>query len=135
MTLEFHKVSKMLQPKIFSSICKNYDLTIEVFKNVLAIKKYKAPYKAREIQLTYDQQKDLFTADFRQDGLFIAARKITEVTGKNIVFTPNLGNTKISAFIKEMPFDAIDKIALSNQLQVTKTKDHFYLIEEAPKMV
>ena len=33
-----------------------------------------------------------------------------------------------------MPFDAaIDKIALSNQLQVTKTKDHFYLIEKASK--
>ena len=119
---------------ILLNLCKNYDLTIEVFGNILAIKKYKAPYKAREIQLTYDQQKDLFTADFRQDSLFIAARKITEVTGKNIVFTLNLGNTRISAFIKEMPFDAaIDKIALSNQLQVTKTKDHFYLIEEASK--
>ena len=67
----------------------------------------------------------------------MAFRKITNVTGKNLVFSEeDLGDRKISAFIKEVPFDAaIDKIALINQLEVTKTKDNFYLFKASSKEV
>ena len=100
---------------ILLNLCKNYDLTIEVFGNILAIKKYKAPYKAREIQLTYDQQKDLFTADFRRIACSSLLGRSQRLQEKYCFYTQSR-NTRISAFIKEMPFDAaIDKIALSNQ--------------------
>jgi type IV pilus assembly protein PilQ len=113
---------------ILLNLCKDYSLTIEVFGNILAIKKYKAPYVPRDIQITYNQQEDLFTADFQQDSLIVASRKITEVTGKNVMYTLGLEKTLISAYIKDMPFEAaIDKIALTNNLEITKTKDNFYL--------
>ena len=48
----------------------------------------------------------------------------------------DLGDRKISAFLKEVPFDAaIDKIALTNQLEVTKTKDNFYLFKASSERV
>jgi type IV pilus assembly protein PilQ len=119
---------------ILLNLCKDHSLTIDVFGNILAIKQYKSPYIAREIFVTYDKINDLFSADFQQDSLSLATRKITEVTGKNVVYTLGLEGTKISGFIKDMPFDAaIDKIALTNNLQVIKTKDNFYLLEEVPK--
>ena len=119
---------------ILLNLCKEYGLTIEVFGNILAIKKYKQPFIAREIPIAYNKERDIFSADFRRDTLLVVARKITEISGKNVVFTLGLENTLISAYIKDMPFDAaIDKIALTNNLIVTKTKDNFYLLQKIPQ--
>jgi type IV pilus assembly protein PilQ len=118
-------------------LCKEHQLSIDFFGNILAIKKYNAPYIAKEIPVLYNSSKDLFTADFQNDSLVLAFRKITTVTGKNLVFSEEaLRDRKISAFIKEVPFDAaIDKIALTNQLEVTKTKDNFYLFKASSEGV
>ena len=116
-------------------LCKEQRLTIDFFDTILALKKYKAPYRAKEIKVDYDSKKDLFSADFQNDSLVLAFRKITMVTGKNLVFSEKeLRNHKISAFLKEVPFDAaIDKIAFSNQLEVTRTKDNFYVFKASSK--
>ena len=118
---------------VLLNLCKEYSLTIEVLGNILAIKKYHAPFVSRDIPVFYNADKDLFSADLQQDSLSAATRKITQVTGKNVVFSVGLGNQQVSAFIKDMPFDAaIHKIALVNQLMITKTKDNFYLFEKLP---
>ena len=118
---------------ILLNLCKQYSLTIEIFGNILAIKKYEPPYVEREIPIAYNKLQDIFSADFRNDSLSVASRKITEVTGRNVVFTLGLEGTLISAYIKDMPFDAaIDKIALTNNLQISKTKDNFYVFEKVP---
>lgn len=116
-------------------LCKEQRLTIDFFDTILALKKYKEPYRAKEIKVDYDSKKDLFSADFQNDSLVLAFRKITMVTGKNLVFSEKeLRNHKISAFLKEVPFDAaIDKIAFSNQLEVTRTKDNFYVFKASSK--
>jgi type IV pilus assembly protein PilQ len=117
-------------------LCKEHQLTIDFFGNILAIKKYISPYIAKDIPVSYNSSKDLFTADFQNDSLVLAFRKITTVTGKNLVFSDkDLGDRKISAFVKEVPFDAaIDKIALTNQLEVTKSKDNFYLFRASTEL-
>ena len=116
---------------ILLNLCKQYSLTIEVFGNILVIKKYDSPYVARKIPISYNSSKDLFSADFRSDSLTVVSREITKVTGKNVVYTLGLEGRLISAYIKDMPFDAaIDKIALTNNLHVSKTKDNFYLLEQ-----
>ena len=116
-------------------LCKEQRLTIDFFDTILALKKYKEPYRAKEIKVDYDSKKDLFSADFQNDSLVLAFRKITMVTGKNLVFSEKeLRNHKISVFLKEVPFDAaIDKIAFSNQLEVTRTKDNFYVFKASSK--
>lgn len=118
---------------VLLNLCKEYGLTIEILGNILAIKKYQAPFVSRDIPVFYNADKDLFSADLQQDSLSAATRKITQVTGKNVAFSLGLGNQQVSAFIKDMPFDAaIHKIALVNQLMITKTKDNFYIFEKLP---
>jgi type IV pilus assembly protein PilQ len=133
-TLNSIKVSQSFKDatakNILLNLCKEYSLTIEVFGNILAIKKYNAPYITREIVITYNESQDLFSGDFQRDSLSIATRKITEITGKNVMYTLGLEGRLISAYVKDMPFEAaIDKIALTNNLEITKTKDNFYLFE------
>lgn len=117
-------------------LCKEYNLTIDLTGNIISLNKLPQKkeevkkYVPRNIPVTYDKSKDLFSIDLQNDTLSIAFKKITDVTGKNLVFSPGLGHKKISGYIKEKSFEsAVDKLAFSNNLTVTKTKDNYYLFE------
>lgn len=113
-------------------LCKEYQLTIDVLGSILSIKKYKKAYVSRDIKASYNKENNLFSVDLQNDTLFVAFKKITDVTGKNLVFAPGIGAKKISAYIKDKPFEsALDKIAFANNLIVIKTKDNYYLFESA----
>ena len=127
-----HNFSNATVKNVFLYLCKEYQLTIDVLGTILSIKKHRIPYVPRDIEAIYNQEKDLFSVNLQNDTLFIAFKKITDVTGKNLVFAPGIGNQKISSYIKEKSFEsAIDKIAFANNLSVTKTKDNYYLFESA----
>lgn len=112
--------------------CKEYNLTIDFTGNILSIRKYtptleKKPH--RVIPISYND--NLFSIDLQKDTLYIAFKQIMDTTGKNLVFTPGIENIPLIGYIQNMPFDsAIDKIALSNNLLVTKTRDDYYLFEK-----
>lgn len=113
-------------------VCKQHQLTIDVLGTILSVKRYVVPFQTRNIEVTYQKEKDLFSIHLRNDTLYTAFKKITDVTGKNLVFAPGIENQKITAYIKEKSFEsAIDKIAFANNLSVTKTKDNYYLFESA----
>ncbi len=114
-------------------VCKEYDLDIDFTGNIISIYKYKVEVKPeihREIPIQYDIKNELLTIDLQKDTLHIAFKQIMDKTGKNLVFAPGIGNTPISGYIKNMPLDgALDKIAFSNNLNVSKTRDNYYLFE------
>jgi len=115
-------------------VCKEYDLSIDITGNILAIKKIppkQIEFQPREIPITYNKADDRFSIELNRDSLFVAFKLITDKTGNNIVFTPNVQYLQISGYIKEMPFDAaLSKLAFSNNLKVTKTSDQFYVVEK-----
>ncbi|RXP46189.1 general secretion pathway protein GspD [Lutibacter sp. HS1-25] len=115
-------------------VCNEYNLTIEFIGNILSIKKVEVPIvkpENREIPITYNDETQLFSIDLQKDSLYIAFKLITDKTGKNLVFEPGLENMLLSAYIQNMPFDsALDKIAFSNNITVTKTRDNYYLFEK-----
>lgn len=116
---------------VFLHLCKEYNLTLEVLGSILSFKRYEIPIRIREIEVSYDKKADLFSVNFQNDDLYKVLKKITDVTGKNLVFAPEMGNQKISSYIREKSFEsAIDKIAFANNLIVTKTKDNYYLFEK-----
>lgn len=116
-------------------VCKEFDLTIEVFGSIISIKRYVKPYKLRDLAIKYDSIKDAFSIDLKNDTLYLAFKQITKQTGKNLVFAPGLENQKLSAFIQSRPFEsALDKIAFANNLIVTKTKDNYYLFERGEEI-
>lgn len=127
-----HNFSNATVKNVLLYLCKEYDLTIDILGSILSMKKYKIPYESRDIGLVYNKEKDLFSVDLQNDTLHVAFKKITNATGKNLVFAPGIGNQSISFYAKEKPFEsAIDKIAFANNLIVTKTKDNYYLFESA----
>lgn len=129
-----HNFSNASVKDILLYLCKEYKLTFDTTGNIISLKKYilrlnKKKYQ-REIFVNYDLDENLLSIDLQNDTLSIAFKKITNITGKNLVFSPGLGNKKISGFIKGKSFEsAMDKLAFSNNLLVTKTNDDYYLFE------
>ena len=114
---------------VFSA--QKFNLDINFIGSILSISKKKIPApEPRDILIAYNKPKDLFTIDLQNDLLATAFKQITNTTGKNLVFSPELSNKKISVYIKNMSFkSALDKLAFANNLQITKTKDNYYLFE------
>ena len=114
-------------------LCKEYELTLELTGNIIAIKKLKAvkkQFKQKTIPLVYDAITNKITLELNQDSLFVAFKSIMNKTGKNLVFAPGMEHHKISAYIQEMPFDkAMENIAYSNNLTVNKTRDNYFVFE------
>lgn len=149
---EVHKVNISVDPSLnsisiinnFSDVevsdlllflCKEYDLKIDFTGSIIAIKRndkvVEKPFvKTIDVQYAYDS--NLLSLNLKEDKLYDVFKKITDESGKNIVFTPGLENKLLTAYIKNIPFDdALNKMAFANNLSVTKTKDNFYQFESA----
>ena len=147
---EVHKVNISVEPSLnsifivnnFSDVtvadllvflCKEYQLKIDFTGNIIAVKRYEKPVEVavlKKIDITYSIDQDLLSLDLKEDKLYEVFKKITDETGKNIVFSPGLESKSLTAYIKEVPFDdALNKLAFANNLTLTKTKDRFYLFE------
>lgn len=133
-----HNFSKASVKDIFLYLCKEYQLTIDYTGNILSFKKYtekplKKVFTPRNIPITFDKTSNVISLDLKKDSLATVFRKITDVTGKNLMYLPtSLGNKKLTVYIKDISFDsAIDKLAIANDLLVTKTKDNVYVFEHS----
>ncbi|QXP72533.1 general secretion pathway protein GspD [Tenacibaculum sp. AHE15PA] len=129
-----HNFSNANVKDILLYLCKEYKLTFDITGNIISLKKYVPQLEKKsllkEIPITYNLDKDLFFIDLKKDTLSVVFKKITNITGKNLVFSPGLENKKISGYIKEKSFEsAMDKLAFSNNLLITKTSDDYYLFE------
>ncbi len=130
-----HNFSNAKVKDIILYLCKEHRLTFEVTGNIISLKKYNpvvVPKRktSRSIAIEYDNLNDLFSIELQNDTLAVAFKKITDITGKNLVFSPGLGNKTISGYIKNKSFkSAMDKLAFSNNLTVITTKDDYYLFE------
>lgn len=112
-------------------LAKEYNLSIEFSGTILSIKSYEKPeIKAipKKIEVSYNN--DLLSLNVKEDKLYDVFKSITEISNKNLVFTPGLENKSLTSFIINMPFEAaLDKLALANNLNVTKSRDNFYVFD------
>lgn len=115
-------------------LCKEYNLMIDFSGSIIAIKSYEKPVEKKiekTIDVKYAVEDDLLSLNLKEDALYDVFKKITDESGKNLVFTPGMEKQLLTAYVKSMPFDAaLDKLAYANNLSVTKTKDNFYIFDQ-----
>lgn len=114
-------------------LCKEYQLDIEFTGNILSIKKYIPPVEIqqeKEIVATYDLSNNLLSLDLENDPLDKVFRKIMDVSGKNLLFSTGMEDKKLNLYLSNVPFDmAMEKLAATNQIEHSKSKDGFYLFD------
>ncbi len=114
-------------------LCKEYDLDIDFTGSILSIKKYVPPPKKiveKEIQVSFDGVNNTISMDLTNDNLEKAFRKIIDVSGQNLLHNNGMENMPLTFYIKDVPFDlAMEKLANTNNLIYSKSRDGFYLFD------
>jgi len=129
-----YNFSGVVAKDILLFLCTEYDLDIKLIGSIISIHRYNAPifkkkYIPKEIDVKYNKEEKLLSINLHNDSLFLVAKALTIITGKNIILSPKAKNRIVSTYIMEMPVEAsISKLAYSNGLDYSITKDGFYLL-------
>ena len=121
---------------IFTYICQEYNLKIDIVGNIISFKKYKEPTPITKKKpktdpdITYNKINQFLSLNLKKDTIDDVVRYITNISDKNVILSPKVKGKVISVFIKNRPFeDVLEKMALANGLKITKTTDGFYFVE------
>ena len=114
-------------------LAKEYGLDINLIGSIMSVSKAAEPrvvIPPREINVKYNAASNALSVALENDTLAHVARKITQVSGKNVVVPGNLLNRKVTAFLADAPFEtALEKLAYANELKMVKTSDNVYLFQ------
>ncbi len=134
--------SKVTAKEVFLFLCKRYDLDILFVGPIITFNKYVQPIVekkqplARKINIAYEKTADLLSYDLINDTLGNVVKEITKLSGKNIIFSPDLAGKMVNGFMQTAPFNnALEKLAFANDMKVTKTPDDFYIFEKKQNVV
>lgn len=119
--------------EVFIFLCKKNDLDITFIGPIMSFVKYlpNRPYARKKVDIQYESNADLLSYDLINDTLSLVAKEITKLSGKNIVYSPDLSGKVISGFMQKAPFNnAIEKLAFANDLKIILSPDNFYILEK-----
>ncbi len=115
-------------------ICRQYNLSLSIMGNIITIYQ---PDKRVEISDSFveiDSISGNVTFNYLEQPLSFVVKDLTQNTGSNVIMAPGLASREISGYIQNMPFEsALDKLAFSNGLIVSKSDDDYFIIEEVEK--
>lgn len=115
-------------------LCQEYNLDIEVVGNIVSI----SPVPPEEpmppdSKVTYEAQRMFLSYDLIGDRLVDVGKKITQVSGINLIIPPALYPRQVSGFVENMPFDdAVVTLASVNGLEIFKNRSDTWEIAAPP---
>ncbi|GGH16463.1 general secretion pathway protein GspD [Sphingobacterium alkalisoli] len=114
-------------------LSKTYQLDINVIGSILSISAMRnaAPViPKREIKASYNAADNTLSYELNNDTLANVAKKIGEISGRNVVVPVSLQGKTVSGYMTASPFDvALEKLAYANSLRYHQTTDGIYLFE------
>lgn len=116
-------------------LAQKYQLDITVVGSILYVTTYQPPAQVvkvpvKEIAVRYNAPDNTLSLTADNDSLAAVAKKITQISGKNIVVQGALQGKRVSAFITGAPFEtAMDKLAFANEIKMVKTSDNFFIFQ------
>jgi type IV pilus assembly protein PilQ len=116
-------------------LAQKYNLDITIVGAIIYITPYQDPAQfakpvAKNIKAAYSRSDNTLSLTLDNDSLTSVAKKITQISGKNVIVPSSLLGKKVSAFIDAAPFEtAMDKLAYTNEIKMVKTSDNFYLFQ------
>ena len=128
----FHDVSAS---NIIVFLAQKYNLDVSVLGTII----YVTPHhdiiavvqpSVKDLNIKYNRPDNTLSMALDNDSLTSVAKKITQVSGKNVIVPNGLYTKRVTAFIAAAPFEtAMDKLAFTNEIKMVKTNDNFYLFQ------
>lgn len=114
-------------------LTKEYGLDINLVGSIMSVTKVqevRPVVPMKEVNVRYNKADNSLSVELSGDTLSKVARKITQLSQKNVVVPNALLSKKVTAFLSDAPFEtALEKIAYANDLKLVKTNDNVYVFE------
>ncbi|NTE04319.1 type II and III secretion system protein [Agrobacterium tumefaciens] len=114
-------------------MAKEYDLDINMIGSIMSVSKAQGPKiitAPKDFRITYNASNDYLGFELSNDTLAQVAKKISQLSQKNVVVPVGLMAKKVSGFIAAAPFDvALEKLAYANELKMNKTNDGVFIFQ------
>jgi type IV pilus assembly protein PilQ len=114
-------------------LVKEHDLDINLIGSIMSVTKVLTPrviIPQKEIKAKYNNISNTLSLELNNDTLGNVAKKITAISGKNVVVPSALLNILVTVFLADAPFDtAIEKMAYANNLKQVTTADNIYIFQ------
>lgn len=114
-------------------LTKEYNLDINLIGSIMTVSKIpelKTVIPPKQISATYNAQNNTLSLELNNDTLSQVARKITQISQKNIVVPTTLLTKRVNAFFADAPFEtALEKLAFANEMKVVKTNDNVFIFQ------
>jgi len=120
---------------ILTFLAQKYSLDVSVVGSIIYITPYQDPAQfikpaPKQIDAKYNTTDNTLSLALNNDSLVSVAKKITQISGKNVVVPNSLQTKHVSGFIAAAPFEtAMDKLAYANEIKVIKTNDNFFVFQ------
>ncbi len=116
-------------------LAKNYDLDINVIGSIITVASYNPPvvkpkYIPKEIPVNYNAGANTLSMELNNDTLDLVVRKVSRLSGKNIVVPASLNGKLVSGFYNEALLEtALEKLAFGNGIKLVKTSDQVFVFQ------
>jgi len=116
-------------------LARQYNLEYTFVGSIITISPYKDPTAnlpppPKELNIRYNNFNQHLTMDLQNDTLQDVAKKITQLTGRNIIVLPELYNKRVTGYVQEMPVtNAMEKLAITNSFKLNSTNDSALVLE------
>jgi type IV pilus assembly protein PilQ len=114
-------------------IAKEYDLDINLIGSIMSVTKVQTPKPAvvpKDFRVNYNASNEYLGFELNNDTLGQVAKKISQLSQKNVVVPVALMGKKVSGFIAAAPFEvALEKLAYANELKMNKTNDGVFIFQ------
>jgi len=114
-------------------MAKEYDLDINLIGSIMSVTKVQTPKPAvvpKDFRVNYNASNEYLGFELNNDTLSQVAKKISQLSQKNVVVPVALMGKKVSGFIAAAPFEvALEKLAYANELKMNKTNDGVFIFQ------
>jgi type IV pilus assembly protein PilQ len=118
-------------------LCRQNQLELTFLNNIISISKWKpAPTKPitsveKQLEIEYDPLTNKVSLNLESDSLKLFTKQLTKKTGYNVIYNTDARDVRINAFSKNVSvMDALEQIALSNNLMLSNPKENFFIFEK-----
>lgn len=124
--------------EIIYFLCQEYQLDIRFINSIMSFTKFLEPVApkqqpvARKLKIQFDPSTRTISFDLAGDSLRAIVKEITRISDRNVVASGGIDteNKLVTGYIRGLPLEnALDKLAYTNGLKLTRTKDDVFIFE------
>ena len=132
-----NRFSDAVVKDVFYFMCQTHQLDIKFINNIIAFEKFvplalpKEPFKEEELDIIFNNETGQVSLSLEGDSLKLFTKQFTNKTGMNVVYSPELKNIRLNAFLKDVePEEALEQVAFANNLTLEESGRGFYVFQK-----